>query len=354
MKKFLLTAGIYMLVVIACTKKESSNQITDVFQPTPFAITYPSWVDIYLGKMPIPVDNPTTVEGITLGRKLFYDSKLSDNQTQSCASCHQQSNGFTDSAAFSVGTNGALGDRNAMQIINLAWSKYLFWDGRRVTLEGQAHDPVTNPIEMRNTWPTVVNRLQNDAEYPNLFFKAFGTKNIDSNLVVKAIAQFERTMISFNSKFDKFYFEGDTSVFNESEKRGQAMFFGKADCNHCHSDVLLTDDALRNNGLDLNFKDKGFGKVTNIAKDDGKFKVPTLRNIEVTAPYMHDSRFKTLEEVVDFYNEGIVKNSPNLDENMELIVKGLNLNQQEKTDLIAFMKTLTDQEFLTNSKLSKP
>jgi cytochrome c peroxidase len=132
------------------------------------------------------------------------------------------------------------------------------------------------------------------------------------------------------------------------------LFFGKADCNHCHSDVLLTDDALRNNGLDLSFKDKGRGIVTKNPSDDGKFKVPTLRNIEVTAPYMHDSRFKTLEEVVNFYNEGIVKNSPNIDENMEVINKGLNLTQQEKTDLVAFMKTLTDYEFLNNTKLSKP
>ncbi|MFY8020095.1 MAG: cytochrome-c peroxidase [Bacteroidia bacterium] len=354
MKKFLLTASIYMLVVIACTKKESSNLNTEVYQPTALAISYPAWVDVYLSKMPIPADNPTTVEGVALGRKLFYDTKLSDNLTQSCASCHQQNHAFTDSAAFSIGTNGAKGGRNAMQIINLAWSKYLFWDGRRINLEGQAHDPVTNPIEMRNTWPTVVNRLQNDAEYPNLFFKAFGTKNIDSNLVVKAIAQFERTLISFNSKFDKFYFEGDTTVFNDSEKRGLTLFFGKADCNHCHSDVLLSDDALRNNGLDLTFKDKGRGEVTKNASDDGKFKVPTLRNIEVTGPYMHDSRFKTLEEVVNHYNEGVVKNSPNIDENMEIINKGLNLNQQEKADLVAFMKTLTDHEFLNNSKLSKP
>lgn len=343
-----------MLVVIACTKKDTDNTIIDVFQPTALAIAYPAWVDIYLGKMPIPANNPTTVEGVALGRKLFYDTKLSDNLTQSCASCHQQTNAFTDSAAFSVGTNGAKGGRNAMQIINLAWSKYLFWDGRRVNLEGQAHDPVTNPIEMRNTWPNVVSRLQNDADYPNLFFKAFGTKNIDSNLVVKAIAQFERTLISFNSKFDKYYFEGDTTVLNASEKRGQALFFGKADCNHCHSDVLLTDDALRNNGLDLTFKDRGRGEVTKNTSDDGKFKVPTLRNIEFTAPYMHDSRFKTLEEVVNHYNEGIVKNSPNIDENMEVINKGLNLTQQEKSDLVAFMKTFTDSEFLSNTKFSKP
>lgn len=354
MKQRLFVLLLLGAVVFACSKTETPSNTSEVYSATPYTVTIPSWVSTFLSPMPTNPSNPLTVEGISLGRKLFYEPMLSDNQTQSCASCHLQTAGFTDTAAFSKGTNGAIGDRNAMQIINLAWSNYLFWDGRRTTLEAQAHDPVTNPIEMRNTWPVVVERLQKDPIYPGLFFKAFGTRTIDSNLVTKAIAQFERTLVSFNSRFDKYYFEGDTNALNTQEKRGLALFFGKADCNHCHSDVLLTDDALRNNGLDTRFTDRGRGKVTGLPTDDGKFKVPTLRNIAETAPYMHDSRFKTLEEVVNHYSDNVKTNSPNLDENMEIIAKGLRLSQQEKSDLVAFMKSLSDTEFLTNPNFKKP
>lgn len=354
MKKQFVVLLLIGVVVFACSKSNTSPQVNEQFSPTPYSVQIPSWVSTFLSPMPANPTNPLTVEGISLGRKLFYEPMLSDNQTQSCASCHMQNAGFTDTAAFSKGTNGAIGDRNAMQIINLAWSNYLFWDGRRTSLEAQAHDPVTNPIEMRNTWQVVVERLQNDPIYPGLFFKAFGTRTIDSNLVTKAIAQFERTLVSFNSRFDKYYFEGDTNALNAQEKRGLSLFFGKADCNHCHSDVLLTDDALRNNGLDVRFNDKGRAKVTGLATDEGKFKVPTLRNIAETAPYMHDSRFKTLEEVITHYSDNVKTNSPNLDENMEIIAKGLQLSAQEKADLIAFLKTMSDPEFLNNPNFKKP
>jgi cytochrome c peroxidase len=246
------------------------------------------------------------------------------------------------------------GDRNAMAIANLAWSNHFFWDGRRSSLEGQAHDPVTNPIEMKNDWNTVISRLSKDANYPELFYKAFKTRTIDSNLVVKAIAQFERSLVSFNSPFDKFYFESDTNALTAQEKNGLEIFFNKGDCNHCHSDVLLSDDAFRNNGLDATFTDNGLGKVTNRATDNGKFKVVSLRNIEVTAPYMHDGRFKTLEEVVNQYNDGIHPNSPNMDDNMQKLIQGIQLTNQEKQDLVAFLKTFTDREFLTNKAFSNP
>lgn len=355
MNKSIVLISLLALQISACKQKDPDEQVNlPVYNPTPLQVNYPAWVNIFAGAMPVPADNPLTVEGVALGRKLFYDKLLSDNRTQSCASCHRIEHSFNDPRPFSKGTNGAEGDRNAMSIVNLAWSNKLFWDGRRTTLEEQAHDPVTNPVEMRNTWPEVVRRLQQHPEYPSLFYKAFGTTAIDSNLVVKAIAQFERTLVSFNSRFDKYYFEGDTTVFTEQEKRGLALFMGKADCNHCHTDVMLTDDGLRNNGMDVSFTDKGRGRVTGNAADDGKFKVTTLRNIALTAPYMHDSRFATLEQTVEHYNSGVKTNSPNLDTNMEVIKAGLNLTPQEKADLVAFMKTLTDSSFINNPDFKAP
>lgn len=350
-----ITLGCFVLLM-ACNKKEDGpiKNEPPVFNPTPLSISYPSWVKIYAGQMPEPVDNATTVEGVALGRKLFYDKKLSDDMTMSCASCHVLANGFSDPRAFSVGTNGAAGDRNAMAIINMGWSNKFFWDGRRPSLELQAHDPVTNPIEMRNTWTAVVNRLQSDPVYPGMFFKAFGKTTIDSNMVTKAIAQFERTLVSFNSRFDKFYFEGDTTRLSDTEKRGKDLFFGKADCNHCHSDALLTDNAFRNNGLDVTLTDIGLGKVSGQSTDNGKFKVPTLRNIALTAPYMHDSRFTTLEQVVEFYDHQVKQTSPNIDVNMDQIKNGLNLTTQEKADLVAFLKTFTDSSFINNAAFMQP
>lgn len=354
----LIVAGLAGLTMIYACKPEDKGT-TDLpvpvkYDPTPYPIAYPGWVNIYASVMPVPAANPTTREGVQLGRKLFYDKRLSDDLTMSCASCHKIENAFSDPRKFSAGTNGALGHLNAMAIINLAWANHFFWDGRRNTLEEQAHDPVTNMIEMRNTWPTVVTRLQADANYPALFFKAFGTTRIDSNLVAKAIAQFERTLVSFNSRFDKYYFENDTTALNNQEKRGLDLFFGRADCDHCHGSALLAENAFRNNGLDDVFTDIGYGKVTGKSTDNGKFKVTSLRNIAQTAPYMHDSRFATLEEVINHYDHGIKPNSPNLESNIDGIKFGINLTVQEKADLLAFLKTFTDSSFITNPEFKEP
>lgn len=345
-----LSASIY-----ACKKDPETTPVAEVYNPTAIAVTVPAWVKNYVGEMKHPSDNPLTAEGVYLGRKLFYEKMLSNDMTMSCATCHKQENGFDDPRPFSQGTNGTFGDRNAMAIINLAWDKSFFWDGRRATLEGQAHDPVTNPIEMANNWPDVVKRLQNSTVYPDLFFKAFGTRTVDSNLVVKAIAQFERTLVSYNSKFDKYYYNGDTTVFTQQEKNGLAIFKGKGLCKNCHlMNTQLADVEFRNNGLDANPKDDGHMKHTGLATDRGKFKVPTLRNIAQTAPYMHDSRFKTLEEVVNFYSSQVQQSSPNIDEHMPDFGTGLNLSVQEKADLVAFLKTLSDNDFLTNPAFSEP
>lgn len=348
--------GLSLLLVVALAAScKKDPETTEKYAPTAYTVQVPDYVVNYVGALKSPSDNPLTVEGIALGRKLFYEKLMSNDMTMSCATCHKQENAFDDPRPFSQGTNGTFGNRNAMAVVNLAWNTSFFWDGRRATMEGQAHDPVTNPIEMANNWPEVVRRLQASATYPDLFFKAFGTKTVDSTLVVKAIAQFERTLVSFNSKFDKYYYQKDSTVFTAQEKSGMAIFMGKGMCNNCHlMNTLFTDHEFRNNGLDVNPADPGLMKFTGQAADRGKFKVPTLRNIAASAPYMHDSRFSTLEQVVDFYSGNVKQSSPNLDEHMPPFGSGLSLNTQEKADLVAFLKTLSDQQFLTNPDFAEP
>lgn len=321
---------------------------------TPYELNLPAWVHDSIGPMH-EGDNPLTVEGVALGRKLFYEKALSNDGTMSCATCHHQEHAFTDPRAFSVGTDGSVGTRNAMAIVNLGWSRNLFWDGRRTTLEGQAHDPVTNPIEMRNTWPVVEQRLRADDRYPSLFAAAFGSPLIDSSRVVRAIAQFERTLVSFNSRFDRYWYGGDTTVLDSVEKHGLFLFRGKGKCGRCHSIGLFTDDEMRNNGLDAFPVDGGLGTVTGAPGDFAKFKTTTLRNIAVTAPYMHDSRFADLMSVIQFYDGHIQHGSPNVDTVMHLFPETGNiLSWNDRADLIAFLQTLTDEGFLTDPAFSEP
>ena len=354
MRKLLLIGFVATVVAIgsACNKEKVD---TVVYSPVPLTVPVPAYVKTYVGELQSPAANPLTVDGVALGRKLFYEKMLSNTSTISCASCHKQESAFDDPFPFSKGTSGAIGNRNAMAVVNLAWNKRFFWDGRRNTLEGQAHDPVTNPIEMANTWPIVMLRLQFTRPYPDLFFKAFGTRTIDSTLVVRAIAQFERTLVSFDSRFDKYFYQGDSAALTVPEQRGLELFTGKAMCNNCHlMNTMFTDNMFRNNGLDINPADAGEMKFTGLATDKGKFKVPTLRNIAQTAPYMHDSRFATLEQVVDFYSSQVQQGSPNIDEHMPDFGTGLNLTSQERTDLVAFLKSLSDSSFLTNKAFSDP
>lgn len=295
-----------------------------------------------------PTDNPLTEEGIALGKKLFHDPILSGNNQQSCADCHLQGFGFSDPLQFSVGIDKVEGNRNAMAIINLAWGSSSFWDGRVATLEEQAIGPVTNPAEMHSpSWKQVIEELKATADYPDLFYKAFGVADFDSSHAAKAIAQFERTLVSAESKFDKYVrHEGNMS---DSELRGMEIYMSEqGDCFHCHSYPFLTDHIFHNNGLDTDpFMDNGRGDVTGEALDNGKFKTPTLRNIALTAPYMHDGRFATLEEVVEHYNSG-GQESSTLDPLMRHSGTGLGLNPQEKKDLVNFMRTFTDTTFLNN------
>lgn len=351
---FLGIAGLVLL--FACRKDtEPFDTATSGSGPTAYYPQFPIWVDTTVGPIHAAPENPSTVEGIALGRRLFHDVLLSDDYSQSCATCHVQANGFSDPRALSIGTNGAAGHRNAMAIINPGWDERFFWDGRRNSLERQAHDPVVNPIEMRNTWPVVVSRLQGHPEYPALFKAAFGDENVDSNRVVNAIAQFERTLISFNSRFDRFQYMGDSTALNEQEARGLDIFMREGHCVDCHREPLLSDHGLRNNGLEWPAVDSGFGALTGNPSHIGSFKVPTLRNIAQTAPYMHDSRFATLEEVVNFYAHDVQVNSPNLDGHMDPWRFGnVNLTPENEADLVAFLHALSDVDFLTNTAFGPP
>lgn len=325
------------------------------YDPTPYQLEIPE------GLPPmdpfIPEDNPMTVEGVELGRKLFYEPLLSGDGTQSCATCHPQESGFADPNRFSIGIDGSVGNRNAMALINLGWNQFgFFWDGRAETLEEQALEPINNPLEMKSSWPEVEARLNNHPEYPELFKQAFDVDHIDSTTVTKAIAQFERTLISGNSRFDRWYNRQEIQL-TDQELRGFTLYTTEAaDCFHCHGlGGLITDNQFHNNGLDVDFSaDEGRYLVTGDPADKGKFRTPTLRNIELTAPYMHDGRFFTLEEVVDHYSEHVTA-SETLDPLMELVGDGgAQLSQQEKEDLIAFLKTFTDPSFVQNAAFSDP
>lgn len=298
----------------------------------------------------IPADNPLTEEGIALGRKLFHDPILSGDNTQSCADCHLAQNGFSDPKQFSIGIDGIAGNRNASAIINAAWNKFNFWDGRASTLEDQALGPVVNPIEMHaESWADEIKELKGTADYPELFKAAFNTYDFDSTHVAKAIAQFERTLVSYNSRYDSIVYL-KTAEYTISEARGREIFFTeRGDCFHCHAGPNLMDNDFHNNGLDPEpFPDLGYYEVTKNDLDKGKFKTPTLRNIEFTAPYMHDGRFETLEEVIDHYNSGGIYSST-LDPNMKNFENGLGLSGQEKRDLLNFLKTFSDHTFIQSN-----
>jgi len=318
------------------------NESCIYFSNTPYVIETPYGFT----NMNIPSDNPMTVEGVFLGEKLFKDPILSANNTQACINCHQQNFSFSDPNQFSTGIDNIQGTRNASALINIGWNTSFNWDGSSLSLEEQAFEPVTNQIEMHNSWSNVEIALNLDADYLGLFKEAFNIDYIDSNHVVKAIAQYERTLISANSKLDRYLNNEDQLTI--SELNGYAIFnTEKGDCFHCHASQLFMDNQFHNNGLDLEpFQDLGRAKVTSNALDNGKFRTPTLRNIEMTAPYMHDGRFATLEEVVEHYDSG-GKYSTTIDPLMKKLGIGLQLTNQEKIDLVAYLKTLTDHEFIT-------
>ena len=346
-----------MVLFHACRKDPAlaDGRATDGINPTSLTLAIPAWALNEAHPTLLPSDNPLTVEGVALGRKLFYEKALSDDYSLSCASCHRQENAFSDPRRFSIGTDGSVGRRNAMAIQNVVWDHFFFWDTRAPTLEAQALMPVTDHAEMRNTWPLVEERLRNHPDYPQLFEKAFGTPHVDSMRVVKAIAQFERTLLSFDSPYDRFVFGGDATAMTEQQQRGLDLFMGDAHCNDCHVAPRFNDHGVQNVGMDRNDADLGLMEITGNEADRGRFKNVTLRNIAVSAPYMHDGRFNTLEEVMDFYADDVDLSTPNLDEHMFGWTLGLvDLDAQERADLVAFMHALTDDSFLTNPAHSDP
>lgn len=328
-------------------------------RPTPYVFpdlpTFP--------EMPVSAQNPVTKEGVQLGRDLFYDPVLSRDSTMSCSSCHQQKYAFSDAPkAFSLGANGVVLKRNTMPLFNLAWYPSFFWDGRATSLEQQVLFPVKAHEEMDLDWSTAAKRIARNTFYRRQFRNLYGALPVDSTQITYAIAQFLRTLISYQSKYDRVYMRQAT--FTEEEYNGFELMndMTRGDCLHCHTtdgDALGTTAKFSNNGLDnvLNAKDyldAGLGKTTKKLTDNGKFKIPSLRNIALTAPYMHDGRFKTLEEVLDFYSEG-VHFCANIDSKMEFArMGGAKLTIKEKKNIITFLHTFTDSVFISNSAYSNP
>lgn len=325
--------------------------------PTPLTLAYPS----HFPTPDLPADNPLTVEGAKLGRHLFFDPRLSGDNTQSCNSCHSQEHGFAEPFQFSTGIDGSTGTVNAMTLTNMAWQDFFFWDGRENSLEDQVQDPIVNPIEMHAQWPDVIAKLAQDPTYVELFDDAFGTDDpITRQNTAKALAQFVRTLVTGGSKLDQ-YVQGDYT-FTPSEQLGFDIFNNEqGDCFHCHG-LATTGYQLgahgllqfTNNGLDSVYA-VGAGRefVTGDPSDRGKFKVPSLRNVEYSYPYMHDGRFQTLAEVLDFYNMG-GHPSPTLDPNMKAAGVGRNWSVAQKQGLLDFLKTFSDATFLTDTSFTDP
>ncbi len=347
MLKNLVYISVLTLFCLSCSNDEIG------YEPTPKSLDIPRiFLENIIAPI-IPTDNPQTLEGIALGKKLFFDKILSANGTQACANCHSPLNAFTDNTSTSDGIDGVFGTRNSMPLFNLAWNynERFNWDGSALSLERQAIEPVENPIELHSNWEDVVDRLQSHPEYPELFRLAFKTSSITKELTTKAIAQFERTLISANSKFDRFSL-GQTSL-TPQELNGLDVFLreDKGDCFHCHgnpNNPLWTDNLFHNNGLDATFLDLGLGAVSGDPNDNGKFKSPSLRNLAYTAPYMHDGRFATLDDVINHYSEGL-QNSSTIDPLMKQIDQGgVQLSDQDKADLKAFLLSLSDPSFINN------
>ncbi len=367
-----LSVSLVLFLLAACSDNNESLSPQATYNPTLLTLNTP----YYFGSnYEIPPDNPTTEEGVELGRMLFYEKKLSGDNTQSCGSCHQQRKAFTDGNRFSKGIEGLDGTKNAMSLANLLWTPRFFWDGRSVSLEEQALIPIQDPIEMHETLENAVAKLQATEIYPPRFFAAFGSDSITATNIGKALAQFQRTLISADSKYDR-YLRGEYQP-TELEMEGITLFqthpiaeigLRGGNCGDCHLGALTSGDlngfqGFHNNGLDTDENLKpGLAKVTGNAFDRGKFKAPTLRNIALTAPYMHDGRFATLEEVLEHYDQHIQR-SETLDPliieaSNEIVIPGepikLHLTTREKEAILSFLHMLTDSSFIQNEKFSNP
>lgn len=337
-----------------------SNTLEEIpYNPVSYELEIPDHFPI----MVIPEENSLTVDGVELGRHLFYDPILSSDNTLSCSSCHLPEGNFTDNEAQSEGVIGEKGRRSSMSLLNIGFNNNgMFWDGRSATLEEQALIPVEDPIEMHSMWPQVEKEVQENPRYPSMFRKAFGitdTAQISRQLIVNAIAQFERTLISSGkSKYDQVI--TGSEVFSDEELLGHNIFFDidpdvkrHAECGHCHNAPLFTTNEFANNGLDdtdsATLTDAGLAEVTLVSTDNGKFRIPTLRNIFQSAPYMHDGRLTSLDDVIDHYKEH-VQFSRNTDPNL----RRLDLSDTDRAALIAFIRTLEDPDFISDPRFQSP
>lgn len=364
-------AGIFGLmavllgIAVSC-KKSADEPEPSTGTPTPLAWTKPSY-------FPDPVydlsKNPLTVEGVELGRFLFYDGILSRTDKIGCGTCHQQQAAFTHHGHdLSHGVDDKLGTRNAPSVQNLAWSTSFFWDGGVHDLDMVPPVPVQNPVEMDERVSNVIVKLRatpvagaaKQVDYPKMFKAAFGTDEITSDRMMHALSQFMMTMVSATSRYD-YYMKGDASALTAQEKEGLALF--KQKCAGCHSGELFTDQQFRNNGLTPNkINDQGRYAITLNENDRLKFKVPSLRNIGLTAPYMHDGRFTTLQQVLDHYGNDVPgsKDSIYVSSTLDPLLnvagqkRGISLTSAEKQSIIAFLKTLNDDDFIKDKRFSDP
>jgi cytochrome c peroxidase len=327
----------------------------DFSNPRPYRLEIPR----QFPPLPDDFEQAFTMEGLELGRKLFFDPILSLDSSISCAGCHRPEYAFSDfGKPFSSGSNDRIQRRNTPGLFNLAWSEAFFWDGRAKDLKSQALEVVSGHTELNLEWKEAVDRISSHENYPELFKAAYPNKNIDSNLVVDALVQFQFSLISQNSKYDRVIRGED--FFTEEEYLGFVFVNdqGMGNCLHCHTTDahgLGTNGGFANNGLDsISQSDKGRYEATANRDDLGKFKVPSLRNLLFTAPYMHDGRFETLSEVIDFYSEG-VKPHRQIDPNMNYFMAEKELfSEAEKSNILAFLKTLTDSSFVSNLNYQNP
>ena len=357
---FLLSAGFMCCGEDNPTPSESIDLATIPFAPEPYEFDLPD----HFPQMIIPEDNPMTVAGVELGRHLFYDPILSRDSTISCSTCHQPQGNFSDNLDRSIGIDGQRTSRGSMTLLNVGFvNTGLFWDGEVMTLEQQAELPVEDPIELHDTWPNVEAKLQRHQRYPVMFREAFGIEDfeeITQDLATMAIAQFERSLVSSgNSKYDRVI--SGQAVFTDEELRGHNIFFDidpdvskHLECGHCHNAPLFTTNEFINNGLqqtpDLNsFGDLGRGAITGVTFDNGTFRVPTLRNIFFSAPFMHDGSLVDMDAVIDHYSTG-----GNIADNIGAVLRPLDITPSDKEALMAFLLTLEDTDFLDNPKYQSP
>lgn len=336
----LLSLGVLSACSSDATPRAEEEPPTLITSAIP--VGYPQGTNVDLA----PPDNALTVDRATLGKRLFYEPQLSRTSDVSCASCHQQAYAFSDPAAVSTGVDGRTGTRNAPSLVNAAWGKSFFWDGRADSLEKQAGQPIENPLEMDLALSEASLRLVRDPSYVEAFQNAYGEPPNETTLR-KALASFVRSLVSGNSPYDR-HLRGDDSDFGPQRKRGEALFLSeKAECFHCHPSGSLSNEGYFNNGSYTAGGDTGRQAVTGRVGDVGKFKVPGLRNIAVTAPYMHDGSLPTLEAVIEHYDAG-GRGDPTTDP----LIKPRSLSDDEKADLLEFLRSLTDDALLRDARFA--